>query len=81
MRYDISQSWGIAVPAATPPDIVKRLSDEIVKAMNVPDVKDRVLKTGAVPVGDAPAAFEAFMTRERERLGEVISKTGIVLTD
>jgi tripartite-type tricarboxylate transporter receptor subunit TctC len=79
--YDISQSWGIAVPTGTPPDIVKRLSEEIVKAMNVPDVKDRVLKTGAVPVGDAPAAFEAFMTRERERLGEVISKTGIVLTD
>ena len=79
--YDISQSWGIAVPAGTPPDIVKRLNDEIVKAMNVPDVKERVLKTGAVPVGDSPAAFEAYMTRERQRLGDVITKTGIVLAD
>jgi tripartite-type tricarboxylate transporter receptor subunit TctC len=79
--YEISQSWGIAVPAGTPPEIVKRLSDEIVKAMNVPDVKERVLKTGAVPVGDTPAAFEAFMAKERERLGEVITKTGIVLAD
>lgn len=79
--YDISQSWGIVVPAGTPPEIVKRLSDEIVKAMNLPDVKERVLKTGAVPVGDTPAAFEAFMNKERQRLGEVISKTGIVLAD
>ena len=79
--YEISQSWGIAVPAGTPPEIVKRLSDEIVKAMGLPDVKERVLKTGAVPVGDTPAAFEAFMASERQRLGDVITKTGIVLKD
>lgn len=79
--YEISQSWGIVVPAGTPPEIVKRLSDEIVKAMSLPEVKERVLKTGAVPVGDTPAAFEAFMANERQRLGEVITKTGIVLAD
>lgn len=79
--YEISQSWGIAAPAATPPAIVKRLSDEIVKAMSLPDVAERVRKTGAVPVGDTPAAFEAFMAKERLRLGEVITKTGIVLVD
>jgi tripartite-type tricarboxylate transporter receptor subunit TctC len=79
--YEISQSWGIAVPTGTPPEIVKRLSDEIAKAMSLPDVKERVLKTGAVPIGDTPAAFEAFMANERQRLGEVITKTGIVLTD
>ena len=59
----------------------EQLSDEIVKAMNQPDVKERVLKTGAVPVGDWPAAFEAFMANERQRLGDVITKRGIVLTD
>ena len=79
--YEISQSWGIAVPAGTPPAIVKRLSDEIIRAMSLEDVKERVLKTGAVPIGDTPAAFEAFMSNERQRLGEVISKTGIVLAD
>jgi tripartite-type tricarboxylate transporter receptor subunit TctC len=63
--YEISQTWGVVAPAATPPDVVKRLSDEIVKAMNTPDVKERVLKTGAVPIGDRPADFEAFMANER----------------
>ncbi|HVE51659.1 MAG TPA: tripartite tricarboxylate transporter substrate binding protein [Casimicrobiaceae bacterium] len=79
--YEISQSWGIAVPAGTPPQLVKRLADEIAKAMSQPDVKDRVLANGAVPVGDAPEAFAAFQARERQRLGDVITKTGIVLND
>jgi tripartite-type tricarboxylate transporter receptor subunit TctC len=79
--YEISQSWGIVVPKGTPAPAVKRLSDEIVRAMNLPDVKDRVLKSGAVPAGDLPAAFQAFIARERQRLGEVIARTGIVLAD
>ena len=79
--YEISQSWGVVAPAGTPTQIVRRLNDEIVRAMNLPEVKDRVLKTGAAPAGDSAAAFEAFMRRERQRLAEVIAKSGIVLAD
>jgi tripartite-type tricarboxylate transporter receptor subunit TctC len=79
--YEITQTWGIVVPAGTPPDVVQRLSDEIAKAMNLPEVKDKVVATGATPVGDRPAAFEGYMAKERQRLGEVIAKRGIVLTD
>jgi tripartite-type tricarboxylate transporter receptor subunit TctC len=79
--YEITQSWGIVVPAGTPSEVLKRLSEEIVKAMHAPDIMDRVLATGATPAGDHPASFETFMAKERERLGEVIAKSGIVLTD
>jgi tripartite-type tricarboxylate transporter receptor subunit TctC len=79
--YEITQSWGIVVPTGTPPQVVKRLSEEIMKAMSLPDIRERVLKTGAVPAGDSPSAFEAFIARERQRLGDVIAKTGIVLAD
>ena len=79
--YEISQSWGIVAPAGTPPAVLKRLSDEIMKAMSLPDVRERVLTTGAVPAGDTPEAFAAFMAKERQRLGEVITKTGIELKD
>ena len=79
--YEISQTWGVVAPAGTPPEIVARLSDEIVKAMSLADVKERVLKTGAVPVGDRPADFAAFMAEERRRLGDVITRSGIVLKD
>jgi tripartite-type tricarboxylate transporter receptor subunit TctC len=79
--YEISQSWGVVAPAGTPPAVVRRLNEDIVKAMGQPDMKERVLKIGAVPAGDQAAEFEAFMARERQRLGEVIAKSGIVLTD
>jgi tripartite-type tricarboxylate transporter receptor subunit TctC len=79
--YEITQTWGIVVPAGTPSDVVKRLSDEIAKVMKMDDVKDRVLATGATPAGDGPAAFEAFMADERKRIGDVIIKSGIVLTE
>ena len=79
--YEITQTWGIVVPAGTPQDIVNKLSTEMVKVMNQADVKAKVLVTGATPVGDSPAEFEAFMAKERQRLGDVITKRGIVLTD
>jgi tripartite-type tricarboxylate transporter receptor subunit TctC len=79
--YQISQSWGIDAPAGTAAPVVERLNEEIVKAMSLPEVKDQVLKTGAVPAGDSAAAFAKFMSSERQRLGEVITKTGIVLAD
>jgi tripartite-type tricarboxylate transporter receptor subunit TctC len=79
--YEITQSWGIVAPAGTPADVVKRLGDEIVKAMTNAEVRDKVLKTGAVPSSDAPAAFEGFMANERRRLGDVITRSRIELKD
>ncbi len=79
--YDISQSWGITVPAGTSPAIVRTLHMEIVKALNLADVRERIATTGAVPLTETPEQFGAFMAAERKRLGDVIAKTGIVLED
>jgi tripartite-type tricarboxylate transporter receptor subunit TctC len=79
--YEITQTWGVVVPAGTPPEIVSRLNAEFVKATANPDLKDKVLKTGAVPAGDSPAAFGAYMDAERRRMGDVIKRSGIVLKD
>jgi len=79
--YEIAQTWGIVAPAGTPPEIARRLNAEVVKVMALPDVKEKVLATGASPVSDAPAVFESHMAKERQRLGEVVAKRGIVLAD
>jgi tripartite-type tricarboxylate transporter receptor subunit TctC len=79
--YEISQSWGLAVPAGTPPAIVAKLSEAIIKVMHDPDTVRRVQATGLVLAGDSPEAFSAFMAKERERLGAVIAKSGIVMTE
>ena len=79
--YDISQSWGITTPAGTPAAIVRQLNAEIIKAINLPDVRERISKMGASPVAETPEEFVAFIAAERKRLGDVIIKTGIVLAD
>jgi tripartite-type tricarboxylate transporter receptor subunit TctC len=71
----------VVAPAGTPAAVIQRLSSEIGKAMSDAELKGRVLKTGAIPAGDSPAAFQAFMAAERSRLADVISKSGIVLAD
>jgi tripartite-type tricarboxylate transporter receptor subunit TctC len=79
--YEITQSWGIVAPAGTPEPLRKVLTDELVRVMGLPDVKERVVKTGAVPGTDAGPAFDAFMARERQRLGAVVARSGIVLAE
>jgi tripartite-type tricarboxylate transporter receptor subunit TctC len=79
--YEITQTWGIVVPAGTPPEIVNRLGDETAKVLARADIKERVLASGATPAGDPPADFAAFMAKERQRLGDVITKSGIVMSE
>ena len=79
--YEITQTWGIVAPAGTPPDVVDRLGDEIARVMSMPEVKERVVATGATPGGDRGEAFAEYMAKERKRLGQVIAKSGIVLRD
>lgn len=79
--YEITQTWGIVAPKGTPGDIVRLLATEIAKVMKQPDVRQQVLGTGAVPAGDTPAEFETYMAKERQRLGDVITRSGIVMRE
>lgn len=49
--------WGMFAPAGTPKAIVKKLHDEIVKALQAPDIRERLQGLGAIPVGNTGAEF------------------------
>ena len=55
---------GVFVPAATPQPIVARLHDEVRKALQVNEVKDRLAKFGAEPMDMTLAQFEAYFKNE-----------------
>jgi tripartite-type tricarboxylate transporter receptor subunit TctC len=55
---------GMIVPSATPPAIVKRLNEEALKALNSPEVKERLTKLGAEPFTMAPEQFNAYIRTE-----------------
>jgi tripartite-type tricarboxylate transporter receptor subunit TctC len=55
---------GVFVPAATPEPIVARLHDEIAKALQTPEIKDRLSKFGSEPMDMTVAQFEAYFKKE-----------------
>jgi tripartite-type tricarboxylate transporter receptor subunit TctC len=62
---------GMFVPSRTPPDVVARLNAEAVKALNSPEVKERMSKLGADPYPMSPAEFDNFVKTEVVAVGKV----------
>ena len=74
--FDFMTWYGLAAPAGTPPDVIARLNAEVTKALNEPDVKERLAGLGVVGSPTSPAEFAAFMTAEARKVGEIIKVTG-----
>lgn len=70
--YDAAVWNGLIAPRGTPAAIVARLNDAAVKAVHSPEVKERTLRFGGVPVGSSPEAFAALVRTERVKWGKVI---------
>ena len=74
--FDISTWFGILAPAGTPPDVVAKWNAELTKALNAPDVREKMLAQGAEPAPTTPAEFAAFIAREREKYARIIKASG-----
>lgn len=73
-----ASSWnGLAVPAKTPRDVVQRLSVEIQKVMDLPDVKKRLSDVNLYAQGSTPEQAASLLAQDIRRWGEVISKAKI----
>jgi tripartite-type tricarboxylate transporter receptor subunit TctC len=71
-------AWqGLVVPARTPPEIVKKLNDALLKAIASPAVKTRLQQLGLEPIPSSPAAMAQYAAAERTKWGRVIKDHGI----
>ena len=67
---------GLLAPAQTPKEIVARLNEEINKALQTPDMKERFGRLGAEPMVMTPAAYDKFLGEEYAVLTEVMRASG-----
>ncbi len=73
----VTGSWyAMWLPAKTPEAIVSRMNAEIVRIVGLQDVRNRILDLGGEPVGNSPAAFDAFQKAEAVRWAKVIRDSG-----
>jgi len=74
--YEIGSWQGVFAPAGTPVDVVKRLNTEIVKIINMPDVREKLVGLGAEPVGNTPDEFAALVKGEVVKWAAVVKQSG-----
>ena len=75
--YEAVQWYGVLAPAATPRDIITKLHTGVVRTLQNPEVRQRLLNDGAEPVGSSPAEFATYIRSETEKWAKVIKAAGI----
>ena len=70
--YEVEFWVGYFAPAKTPPKIVHALNREIVRIINLPDVKGSFVKVGYVVVGNTPEQFAERVRRDTEKFRKTI---------
>lgn len=75
--FEVVNWYGMVVPAGTPREVVARLHAEIVKAMGIPEIREKLIALGTDPVGSTPAQFGAFRKSEEAKWARVIKRANI----
>lgn len=74
---DANVNFALLAPAATPREIIARLNSEIVKILRMPEVRERMLSEGAVPVGNSAGEASRFLAGEIARWSKVTKALGL----
>lgn len=69
--------FGFVAPAATPRDVINRLNAEIVKALAIPEIRQRLLDLGSDIIGSSPQTADGFLKSELERWGTVVRAANV----
>ena len=71
-------SWYALVgPAGMPRDVVARIQSDVARAVQSPEVRDKMLAMGAEPVGSTQEELVSMMKQDYERYGAIIKRLGI----
>jgi tripartite-type tricarboxylate transporter receptor subunit TctC len=73
---NVVEWYGIVVPAATPREVVQKLSAAVLQVMNSTDVKERVTQIGQMPSPAGAEEFDRYIRADYERWGRVVKASG-----
>jgi len=74
--FDVFGWNGLLAPAGTPAPVIAKLHGEIVKALQIPEVRERIAGFGFEPVGDTPEEFGEFVRKDIARWAKVAKESG-----
>lgn len=74
--FEASSWFGLLAPAGTPMDIVNRIQQETAKALQTPDIREKLQAQGAIPGGNTPQEFAKHIEAEHKKWAEVVKASG-----
>ena len=75
--YEAGTWTGLFAPAKTPPDIVAKIARDSIQVIRRPDVREHMIRSALIPVGNTPEEFTALMKTESARYAKLIQQLGI----
>jgi tripartite-type tricarboxylate transporter receptor subunit TctC len=74
---ELQNYYALFLPSRTPPDVVAKLHDSVVKTVNTPAVREKLIGTGADPLTMTPDEFTRFLRADIEMWGRVVKAAGV----
>ena len=75
--YELTNWFGLVAPAATPKDLLAKISADVQKALQDPGLREKITALSAAVVGDSPEQFGATMRADSEKWARVIREANI----
>ena len=77
--FTVDSIFGLVAPAATPPDIVNKLSTEVGRILSSAEIKTRMAEVGLTPAGTSPQQFNDLIRKEMARWSQVVKQAKVRL--
>lgn len=74
---EVAATFGLMLPAGTPPAVVTKLHDAAIRALNAPATRKQLEEMGYQIVGDTPQQFEAFLREQTARWTKIVKDNHI----
>jgi tripartite-type tricarboxylate transporter receptor subunit TctC len=74
--FTVDSVFGAVVPSGTPRDVVHRISADMNKVLQSPEVRQRMADIGLSPVGNTPEQFDAYIRAEIPKWATVVKNSG-----
>jgi len=74
--FDATAWFGLLAPAGTPREIVNKIRNDVAKALESAEMRERFSGQGALPVGDTPEQFAAYIRNEIDKWTRVVKFSG-----
>ena len=75
--FEVGAWQGVMVPGATPKPVIQKLNAELRKALQNPEVKEKLAQQGAEPLGSTPEEYGAYIAKEIDRWGTLVRQARV----